>query len=64
MSLPSRPIQVTFDNGSEFKSSVFKEMCDNLGITSVVLLPTSCIIFKKIQSLRGYTKYQVMGNMQ
>jgi IS30 family transposase len=26
-----RPIQVTFDNGSEFKS-VFKEMCDNLGI--------------------------------
>jgi hypothetical protein len=24
----SRPIQVTFDNGSEFKS-VFKEMCDN-----------------------------------
>jgi hypothetical protein len=26
-----RTIQVTFDNGSEFKS-VFKEMCDNLGI--------------------------------
>jgi transposase InsO family protein len=26
-----RPIQVTFDNGSEFKS-VFKEMCDDLGI--------------------------------
>jgi hypothetical protein len=26
-----RPIQVTFDNGSEFKS-VFKEMCENLGI--------------------------------
>jgi transposase InsO family protein len=26
-----RPMQVTFDNGSEFKS-VFKEMCDNLGI--------------------------------
>jgi transposase InsO family protein len=26
-----RHIQVTFDNGSEFKS-VFKEMCDNLGI--------------------------------
>ena len=26
-----RPIQVTFDNGSEFKN-VFKEMCDNLGI--------------------------------
>jgi transposase InsO family protein len=26
-----RPIQVTFDNGSEFKSA-FKEMCDNLGI--------------------------------
>jgi hypothetical protein len=26
-----RPIQVTFANGSEFKS-VFKEMCDNLGI--------------------------------
>jgi hypothetical protein len=25
-----RPIKVTFDNGSEFKS-VFKEMCDNLG---------------------------------
>jgi transposase InsO family protein len=28
--LSSRPVQVTFDNGSEFKS-VFKEMCDNLG---------------------------------
>jgi hypothetical protein len=26
-----RPIQVTFDNGSEFKS-VFKEMYENLGI--------------------------------
>jgi transposase InsO family protein len=26
-----RHMQVTFDNGSEFKS-VFKEMCDNLGI--------------------------------
>jgi hypothetical protein len=26
-----RPIQVSFDNGSEFKS-VFKKMCDNLGI--------------------------------
>jgi IS30 family transposase len=26
-----RPIQVTFDNGSEFKS-FFKEVCDNLGI--------------------------------
>jgi hypothetical protein len=25
-----RPVQVTFDNGSEFKS-VFKEMRDNLG---------------------------------
>jgi hypothetical protein len=25
------PIQVTFDNGSEFKS-ILKEMCDNLGI--------------------------------
>jgi hypothetical protein len=27
-----RPIQVTFDSGSEFKS-VFKEMYDNLGIS-------------------------------
>jgi hypothetical protein len=27
----TRPIEVTFDNASEFKS-VFKEMCDNLGI--------------------------------
>jgi IS30 family transposase len=26
-----RPIQVTFDNGFEF-NSVFKEICDNLGI--------------------------------
>jgi hypothetical protein len=26
-----RPIQVTFGNGSEF-NSVFKEMCDNLGV--------------------------------
>jgi hypothetical protein len=25
------PIQVTFDNGSEFKS-IFREMCDNLGM--------------------------------
>jgi hypothetical protein len=26
-----RPIQVMFDNGSEFKS-IFKKICDNLGI--------------------------------
>jgi hypothetical protein len=40
-----RPIQVTFDNGSEFKS-VFKEMCDKLEI-GVDQLPL--IILKEIQ---------------
>jgi hypothetical protein len=40
-----RPIQVTFDNGSEFKS-VFKEMCDQL----------PPIILKETQKLRGFTK--------
>jgi hypothetical protein len=52
-----RPIQVTFDNGSVFKS-VFKEMCDNLGI--------------KCRSTTSYNHqgnsiieriHQVMGNM-
>jgi hypothetical protein len=45
----ARPIQVTFGNGSEFKS-VFEEMCDNLGIKSVLLLPTSYIILKKFNN--------------
>jgi transposase InsO family protein len=52
-----RPIQVTFDNGSEFKS-VFKEMCDNLGITcrpTTSYNPQGNSIIERI--------YQVMGNM-
>jgi transposase InsO family protein len=52
-----RPIQVTFDNGSEFKS-VFKEMCDNLGIKcrpTASYNPQGNSISERI--------HQVMGNM-
>jgi transposase InsO family protein len=46
-----RPIQVTFDNGSEFKS-VFKEMRDNLGTK---YNPQGNSVIERI--------HQVMGNM-
>jgi transposase InsO family protein len=52
-----RPIQVTFDNGSDFKS-VFKEMCDNLGIKwrpTTSYNPQRNSIIERI--------HQVMGNM-
>jgi hypothetical protein len=52
-----RPIQVTFDNGSEFKG-VFKEMCDNLGIEcrpTAFYNPQVKTIIER--------KHQVMGNM-
>jgi hypothetical protein len=52
-----RPIIVTFDNGSEFKS-VFKEMCDNLGIQfrpNTSYNPQGNSIIERI--------CQVMGNM-
>jgi transposase InsO family protein len=51
-----RPIQVTFDNGSEFKS-VFKEMCDNLGIKcspTTSYNPQGNSVIKRI--------HQIMGN--
>jgi hypothetical protein len=50
-------MQVTFDNGSEFKS-VFKEMCDNLGIKcrpTTSFNPLGNSIIDRI--------HQVMGNM-
>jgi IS30 family transposase len=52
-----RPIQVTFDNGSEFKS-VFKEMFDNLGIkcrhtTSYTPTPQGNSIIERIHQVRG-----------
>jgi hypothetical protein len=52
-----RPIQVTFDNGSKFKS-VFKEMCDNLGIRcrpTTSYNPQGNSIIERI--------HQAMGNM-
>jgi transposase InsO family protein len=52
-----RPIQVNFDNGSEFES-VFKEMCDNLGIKcrpTTLYNPQGNSIIERIQ--------QAMGNM-
>jgi hypothetical protein len=52
-----RHIQATFDNGSEFKS-VFKEMCDNLGIKcrpTTSYNPNGNLIIERI--------HQVMGNM-
>jgi hypothetical protein len=52
-----RPIQVTFDNGSEFKS-VFNEMCDNLGIKCTPTTsynPQGNSVKERI--------HQVMGNM-
>jgi hypothetical protein len=53
-----RPIQVTFENSSEFKS-VFKETCDNLGIkcrpTLASYNPQGNSIIERI--------HQVMGNM-
>jgi hypothetical protein len=52
-----RPIQVTFDNGSEFKS-VFEEMCDNLGINcrpTTSYNPQGNAVIERI--------HQVMGNM-
>jgi transposase InsO family protein len=52
-----RSIQVTFDNGSEFKS-VFEEMCDNLGIKCIPTTsynPQGNSIIERI--------HQVMGNM-
>jgi transposase InsO family protein len=53
----TRPAQVTFDNGSESKS-VFKEMCDNLGIKyspTPSYTPQGKSIIERI--------HQVMGNM-
>jgi hypothetical protein len=52
-----RQIQVTFDNGSEFKS-VFKEMSDNLGIqcrptTSYTPTPQRNSIVERIPQVRG-----------
>jgi hypothetical protein len=52
-----RPIQVTFDNGSELKS-VFKEMFDNLGIKcrpTYSYNPQGISIIERI--------HQVMGSM-
>jgi transposase InsO family protein len=52
-----RPIQVKFDNGSEFKS-VLKEMCDNLGIKcrpTTSYNPRENSIIERI--------HQAMGNM-
>jgi hypothetical protein len=52
-----RPIQVTFENGSEFKS-VFREMCDNLGIKCRPFTsynPQGNSVIERI--------HQVMGNM-
>jgi transposase InsO family protein len=52
-----RPIQVNFDNGSEFKS-VFKEMCDNLRIKcspTTYYNPQGNSVIERI--------HQVMGNM-
>jgi hypothetical protein len=53
----TRPIQVTADNGSEFKSG-FKDMCDNLGIKcrpTTSYNPQWNSIIERI--------HQVMGNM-
>jgi hypothetical protein len=52
-----RPIQVTFDNSSEFKT-VFKEMCDNLGIRC---RPTTSY-YPQVNSIIERI-YHVMGNM-
>jgi transposase InsO family protein len=52
-----RHIQVTFDNGSEFKS-VFKEMCDNLGIKC---RPTTSYNTQGNSIIERI--HQVMGNM-
>jgi transposase InsO family protein len=52
-----RPIQVTFDNGYEYKS-VFKEICDNLGIKCIPTTsysPQGNSIIERI--------HQAMGNM-
>jgi transposase InsO family protein len=52
-----RPIQVTFDNGPEFRS-FFKEMCDNLGIKfrpTISYNPQGNSIIERI--------HQVMENM-
>jgi transposase InsO family protein len=52
-----RPIQVNFDYGSEFKS-VFKEMCDSLGIKcspTTSYNPQGNSVVERI--------HQVMGNM-
>jgi transposase InsO family protein len=52
-----RPVQVTFDNGSEFKS-FFKEMCDSLGIKcspTTLYNPQGNALIERI--------HQVMGNM-
>jgi transposase InsO family protein len=52
-----RPIQEAFDNGSECKS-VFKEICDNLGIKCIPTTsynPQGNSITERI--------HQVMGNM-
>jgi transposase InsO family protein len=50
-----RPIQVTFDNGPEFKS-VFKEMCDNLGIKwspATSYNPQGNSLIERIPQVRG-----------
>jgi transposase InsO family protein len=52
-----RSIQVTFDNGSEFKS-VFKEMCDNLGIKYI---PTTSYNPQGNSIIER--KHKVMGNI-
>jgi transposase InsO family protein len=52
-----RPIQVTFDNSSKFKS-VFKEMCDNLGIQC---RPTTSYNSQGNSIIERI--HQVMGNM-
>jgi transposase InsO family protein len=50
-----RPVQVTFDNGSEFKSD-FKEICDNLGIKcrpTTFYNPQGNSIIERIHKLMG-----------
>jgi hypothetical protein len=57
-------MQVTFDNGSEFKS-VFKEMCDNLGIkcrpTTSYNLQGNSIIERIHQVMGKYVKCNIPG---
>jgi transposase InsO family protein len=52
-----RPTKIIFDNGGEFKS-IFKEMCENLGIDckpTTSYNPQGNAIIERI--------HQVMGNM-